>query len=114
MEWVNTYAFTELEFLPQDYEMMNFWTSKSFKTFFNWKIMVVRYLLDEEGELIGRVTLVGQEVKRKIRSDSEVVQVCETEEERVKALEEFFGIVLREEEKRGILGTITALKKGKG
>lgn len=31
-EWTSMYCFTEVEFLPQDYEVMNFWTSKSRKS----------------------------------------------------------------------------------
>ena len=45
--WRATYAFTDTEFLPQDYEIANLFTSTSRKTFFTYRIVVVKYILDD-------------------------------------------------------------------
>ncbi|KAL9634973.1 MAG: hypothetical protein Q9164_003756 [Protoblastenia rupestris] len=109
-EWISCYAFTTLEFLPADYEIMNCFTSTSRTTIFTYKIIVVKHLLDENADLVGQLTLVGGEVKRRIKGQTEVLRVCKNEEERVVALEELFGIKLTAEERRGIRRLSTELK----
>ena len=112
-EWTSSYAFTTLEFLPQDYEIMNFWTSTSPKSWFTYTVVVVKYLLGENAELEGTITLVGGEVKRRIKGQSEVVRECKNEAERVATLEELFGIKLTGDERRGIGRLCTELKGNK-
>ncbi|MCJ1279647.1 N-terminal acetyltransferase [Puttea exsequens] len=107
-EWTGLYCFTTLEFLPQDYEIMNFWTSQSRGCWFTYRVVVVRMLM-EGGELVGTDMLVGDEVKRRVRGEPKVVGRCATERERVEALEKWFGIVLSGEEVAGIRGMVTAL-----
>jgi hypothetical protein len=53
--------------------------------------------------------LVNGEVKRNDGGRTRVVQVCKTEEERVKALRDHFAIELPEEEINGIKGMSTEL-----
>lgn len=143
-EWQPNYAFTETEFLPQDFEMMNFYTSKSPRIFFTFKIVMVRYLLegddgscvgeddhaksgsgpngsgelDWEGKLdkqlvekkiVGQIILNGSVVKRRIGSKTETLEELKTEDDRCKALEKWFGIVLTSGERRGIRGMVTEL-----
>ena len=48
-------------------------------------------------------------VKRNLGGRTEVVEVCWNEEERVRALERWFGVVLTEEEREGIRGLPTEL-----
>src|ERR1700761_1217223 len=48
--WLTNYCFTELEFLPGDFEVMNFNTSKSRTNWFTNKIVCSKFLLDEKGE----------------------------------------------------------------
>jgi hypothetical protein len=38
------------------------------------------------------------------------VQVCKSEAERVRALEQYFGIVLTEEQREGIRGYVTEIR----
>jgi arylamine N-acetyltransferase len=132
-EWTPRYAFTETEFLPSDFEVMNHYTSTSSKIWFTKKIVCVRYLLDgddgdlaklEEGEedkgkedeegvekgIVGQIMLDGNVVKRRIGEESEVLEELRSEEERVRALERWFGIVLSQEEREGIRGMVTELK----
>lgn len=132
--WMPQYAFTETEFLPADFAMMNWYTSTSPQMWFTYRIVCARYLLDgdfddlsctplnEEQELsmkmqarvdrkiVGQISLDGGVVKRRIGDKSEVVEVCKTEAERVKALERWFGIRLTAEERRGIKGLGTELR----
>jgi hypothetical protein len=49
-------------------------------------------------------------VKENSGGKTRVVKVCETEEERVEVLREFFGILLNEEEIGGVKGRNVELK----
>ena len=106
-EWTSMYCFTEMEFLPQDYEMMSFWTSKSRKSWFTYRISVVKMIMKEE-TVIGTLSLNGGEVKRRIRGSTER-WICKTEDERIEALKTWFKIELTEDERNGIRGLVTEL-----
>ena len=108
-EWAPMYCFTELEFLPQDYEIMNFWTSQSRKSWFTTTVVAVIMMMEEE-EVTGTMTLIGGEVKRRQEGRTDHMRMCEKEEDRVTVLKQWFGVVLREDEKAGIRGLITELK----
>ncbi|KAI4201519.1 MAG: hypothetical protein LQ346_002155 [Caloplaca aetnensis] len=110
-DWEPTYCFTETEFLPQDYELMNFWTSQNRRSFFTYSILMAKMLMSDEGRLIGAVTLSdGREAKKRIGNEVVERRVCRSEQERLQLLKDWFGIVLTEEEERGIKGTVTELK----
>lgn len=106
--WVDGYSFTETEFLPQDYQMMSFFTSTSKTSWFTYRIICVKRLM-ENGELVGEIRLYENEVRRRVGAESELVATLTTEEERVQALEKYLGIKLSEPEVRGIQGMITQL-----
>jgi len=107
--WVPMYCFTELEFLPQNYEIMNFWTSQSRKSWFTQKLVAVRMII-EEGGVVGEIILTGAELKSCVRGVTKHLATCETEEDRVGVFKTWFLIELREEEKAGIRGMVTELK----
>ncbi|KAK9360816.1 arylamine N-acetyltransferase 1 [Lipomyces starkeyi] len=106
--WTPTYAFTDIEFLPEDFAVMNYWTSTHPTSWFTKTIVVVKTLL-ADGEVVGHVTLLQNEVKRRIRGRAEVLDTLSSEEERVSALSQWFGITLSEEEINGIRGMISEL-----
>ena len=106
-EWTSMYCFSEVEFLPQDYEMMSFWTSKSRKSWFTYRIAMVKMIMENE-TVIGTLSLNGGEVKRRIRGSTEI-WICKTEGERVEALKTWFKIELTEDERKGIRGLVTEL-----
>ena len=108
-EWSAAYCFVELEFLPQDYSIMNFWTSQSKSVFFTHTIVSVKMIMEGEA-VIGQYIMFGAEVKRKIKGESETLVSCKNEGERVNALEKWFGLILTEDERRGIKGLVTELK----
>ncbi|KAL2264575.1 hypothetical protein VTJ83DRAFT_7085 [Remersonia thermophila] len=91
-EWVDRYAFTEIEFLPADYEVMNLRTSTSPRSFFVQNVTCMWTVLDEGGETpVGLVILHRDMVKKRIGEATEIVQQLKTEEDRVGALEKWFG-----------------------
>lgn len=73
---------------------------------------MTRVLLDEKTEeVLGSVTMMGDGVSRRVGGGaSEVVESCKNEEERVKALEKWFGVKLLKEEVRGIVGMPTEIR----
>ena len=102
-KWIPYYCFTETEFLPQDYEMMSWFTSTNKKCFFTYTVVVMKMLLDEAGEkIIGNITLVNDGVMKNVGADREQLRTLKTEQDRIEALKEFFGIELTEEEKKEI------------
>jgi hypothetical protein len=116
-EWSQMYTFsTAVEFTPEDYEVMNLSTSTL--SIFAELVCCVRSTLGEEvpelgkdpKETVGKMLLNGDTVKRRILGNTEVLRVCKNEEERVDALRKWFGLVLTEEERRGIKGRATEIK----
>lgn len=109
--WSPKYCFSEVEFLPQDYAMMNFYTSQCNSCWFTYKIVVVK-MIREGDVIVGTIVLNGDVVKRRIRGETEELKRCGTEGERAKALERWFGIAVTAEENRGIKGMVTDLGDG--
>lgn len=108
-EWQTMYCFTEIEFLPEDYEIMNFWTSQSRKSWFTYRFIAVKMILEGE-EVVGTLIFDGSDVKRRVKGKTEQSRTCKTEEERVQALEDVFGLRMTDEERRGIGGMVTELR----
>lgn len=101
--WVPTYCFTETEFLPQDYEIMSWFTSTHPRSFFTRHVTSTRMIMDDAREnIIGNVTLFDATIQKSTGSDRQVIRECSTENERVVALKELFDIDLTDEEKEGM------------
>ncbi|KAK3069796.1 hypothetical protein LTR53_011583 [Teratosphaeriaceae sp. CCFEE 6253] len=101
--WLPIYCFTETEFLPQDYEMMSWFTSTHQRSFFTKMLTCTRMVMGEDGEaIVGDLTLVVETIRRTVGGQREVVRECASEAERVQALEEMFGVELTEEERKAI------------
>lgn len=112
--WNSFYAFNDTECLEMDFRAINFWTSQA-PTFQQTTVIIVKFLLgpdDTSGDnrITGKLMLVNGTIKRNMGGKTEVVEVCKTELERIKALEKWFGITLTEEEVAGIQNTVTELK----
>ncbi|KAK1836030.1 arylamine N-acetyltransferase, pineal gland isozyme NAT-10 [Podospora conica] len=113
--WNAFYAFdADFEFLEGDFGVMSYYTSTAEASFQTRGVLVVRFLRGEGEDggvkVAGKVMMVEGVVKRNLTGKTEVVKVCETEEERVEALREWFGIVLTEEEVKSIKGRVSELK----
>ena len=108
-EWRMKYCFTELEFLPQDYEVMNYYTSTNPKSWFTQVVVVVKMMM-EEGEIIGTISMLNAEVKWTVDGRSDISARFISEGDRIVALKDWFGIRLQEEEMEGIKRLVTQLK----
>lgn len=119
------YCFTDLEFLPEDIESMNFEPCSNRQTFFTHKVVAVRFTTDREvdseegpgspsesaleGEIDGAISLNHNVLKwwRKGKKGAEVR--CANEEDRLRVLKRYFGIEFNEEDREAILGTAAML-----
>ena len=110
-EWQAQYCFTETEFLPRDYEMMNFWTSQSRVSIFTQSILMAKMVMDEKGVLVGALTMFNGEVKKKVGTETVESRSCGSEKERLEVLKEWFRVRLTEKEQKGITGLVTQLKR---
>lgn len=109
--WATAYTFTDIEFTLKDYEIMNFFTSKSPDSFLTLKILVVKFL-EEDGNIVGKLILDQDHVKKNTGGKNELLQICQTEKERVEVLEDLFKLKLTEEERNGIHGRVSSLRTG--
>jgi arylamine N-acetyltransferase len=105
--WIPTYCFTDIEFLPEDFTMINYYMSTSWDSWFTFHVVCVRMILDEQEQLVGDLTLFNNQLKRRIGATSEVLATFTSEDERVAALEKYFGIALGESERAAIHRTIS-------
>ena len=109
--WVDAYAFTELEFFPSDFRVMNLSTMTLRSSFFVQTVLCVSFILNAEtGEPEGLLILQGAQVRKKVHGEYRILEELKTEEQRIQALQKWFGIRLNEEEQRGILGLPTELR----
>lgn len=102
--WWPAHCFSDTEFLRDDFEVLNYNCEQNSKSWFANVVVVIKFLMDEDGVVIGQTNLTDREVARRIHGKSEVLRVCTSEEERIDALERWFGIVLTEEERNAIRG----------
>lgn len=113
--WKELYHFVETEFLPGDFEVMNLRTMTAPQSFFVQSVMCICTVLDDEKEkAVGVLLLHRDYVKRQLGAESSIVEQLQSEEQRVRALERYFGIVLSPEERRGIRGLASELKSQAG
>ena len=108
--WKHVICFGELEFLPRDYEIMNFWTSQNRLSIFTYTIMVAKMIMEPGRGLIGVLTVLNGDVKRRIGTEVEVLKICRTEPDRISALGEYFDLHLSGSEQAGIRGLCTKLR----
>ncbi|KAK5700087.1 hypothetical protein LTR97_006222 [Elasticomyces elasticus] len=113
-DWNSFFAFPEIEFLPLDFEVMNWFTM--WKSFQRSEVLIIRFLRrpskDKQGEdeVYGKRMLINGVLKENMGGKTVVVKECMTERERVEAVKELFGIELSNEEKVAIQGYVTELR----
>jgi len=101
-EWKSLYVFVTLEFHPEDYAAM----AHAINTlpgrrsiFQNNVFMSQLFKAPEVGEeVLGRWTIFGHELKWTIEGTEEVVRPLNSEEDRIEAIQEVFGIVISTEQ----------------
>ncbi|OJD16393.1 hypothetical protein AJ78_03423 [Emergomyces pasteurianus Ep9510] len=110
-EWRDAYCFYDIEFLPEDYEIMNFWTSQHPTSTFKQKFVCAKFLLNgKEDDIIGTLALTGVDVKRNINGNIEKLATLTSEAERVSALEKLFNVHLHPMEVRGIKDSVVEIQ----
>lgn len=109
--WEEMYSFTETEFFPEDFEMMNYFVSTRPDSWFVQEVIAYRMLINERWALAGEVTLRGNTLTIRQESQEDVVTRLGSEQERVKALEIHFHIRLTEREQRAISGLASEIKE---
>jgi arylamine N-acetyltransferase len=117
--WNSFYAFPETEFLQADYEVMNWYTGSNPTSFQTFTCLVVKFMRgrkegEEDEEILGKRMLVNDTVKENLGGKTKIVQECQSETERVEALEKWFGMSFTQEEREGIRGYVTELKGSHG
>ncbi|KAF2103852.1 cysteine proteinase [Rhizodiscina lignyota] len=116
-KWQEMYCFTDLEFLPADYDVMNYYTSTSRQTFFTHIVLCSRMIFggevgleDEADEIVGVYILYGETLKKRLHGENEVLIEFKSEDERLKALEDYFGISFNQGERSAINGLVSAIQ----
>lgn len=114
--WVSFYCFNDVvEWMPEDFDVVNAYTGYSPESFQTFTVLAVKFLRRESKtaligeEVYGKRMLVNGLVKENLGGKTQVVKECKTEEERVAALREWFGIELTEQEIAAIKGHKTAI-----
>jgi hypothetical protein len=87
-DFVPTYCFSELEFLPNDYELMKNGTTFNRRNWFTWRIVVTRTVLDENEKVVGTIMLVNDSLKTRILGKTKHLATFKCETERVEAAKE--------------------------
>ncbi|KAK4211527.1 hypothetical protein QBC37DRAFT_12160 [Rhypophila decipiens] len=117
--WTDRYSFVEIEFFPADFEVINLRMSTTPQSFFVQSVMCIRTQLNfEKNGITSVVILFKDTVKKRFRvsesgvesSQTELLAELKTEDDRAKALDKHFGIVLRPEEQRAIRGLASELR----
>jgi arylamine N-acetyltransferase len=109
--WNSFYVFREHEFLLEDFRIMSYYASTSAESFSTYTVVAVKFLRGEGADRVtGKVMLINGTVKRNLGGKTEVVEECETEEQRVTALKKWFGIELSEAQREGIKGYVSELR----
>lgn len=114
--WNSFYAFSETEAMEADFHVINHFTGTSPDSHHTITQLLVKFLRRErddgsgDQEIYGKRMLVNALVKENLGGKTKIVEECKTEEDRIRILKEFFGIILTEEEKTAIKGTATELK----
>lgn len=108
-QFVDCYSFLDREFIHQDFQVMNFFTSKHPSSYMTNTVIVVQFLHDRY-QIYGKKMLVNDQVKENTGGKTTTVKELRTEEERVEALREDFHITLTAEEQHAIYDTKLALR----
>ena len=109
--WMPNICFSDVEFLPSDFDDMSFSVSRSRTSWFTQTFVCMRMIRDEEKrEIIGQYIISGKEVKRRVDGKSVFLQTLHSEEDRVKALAQYLGVHLRQSEIDGIRGLTSEIK----
>ena len=116
--WNAYYAFGTNEFMDNDLEWLCEAAMSEVLSFQMKSVLAVKFIGTAGGEALetdqrikGKLMLADAAVKRNMGGKTEVLKVCQNEEERVDAINDLFGITLLDREKEAIRGRSTAIAK---
>lgn len=125
--WTPMYCFVDVEFLPEDISGMNLSPWKSPHSWFTQKVVLTRFVTKNEpdetawekataeeridGGTINGVVILFQDTLKWRRDGETSRQIkLKSEEERIDAIRDYFGIELDEEDREAIRGTVAEIK----
>jgi len=118
-EWNAYYAFPEWEFSEADFGIVNFYASNSPESIQKLNVLVVKFVrssgsdVDDivtdktttsRAEIVEKIMLHDNLVRRNTGGKTQTVQVLETESQRIEALRSWFGLELTPAEQQAIRG----------
>ncbi|EEU43315.1 uncharacterized protein NECHADRAFT_44961 [Fusarium vanettenii 77-13-4] len=119
-EWNSFYSFPGIEFMDLDWGVVNWWINTHPTSHQRVNVLVIKFLRrpkeakedESDGlqEIYGKRMLVNGVVKENLGGKTRVVEELKSEDERLEALERYFGITLSGEEKEGIRGYVSDLQ----
>ncbi|KAI1086409.1 hypothetical protein F5B19DRAFT_161403 [Rostrohypoxylon terebratum] len=131
-EWVPWFCFVDIEFLPEDINVLNYYTWRSPTSWFTQKVIVSRFTTNlerdseeelnqkwgwksqyktvDEGMIDGQLTIFHDSLKWRRDGKVTLDVKLESEEQRIRAIWKYFGIDLEEEDRLTILGTVGDIK----
>jgi arylamine N-acetyltransferase len=105
------YCFSELEFLPTDFELMNYYASTSPKSWFTQRVICAKLILsDAAGEEPMGSLILQNDLKRRVHGKTEHMETFQNETERLQALKDAFNISLSTSQRHGIRGMVSEIK----
>jgi len=108
-EFEDQYCFTDTEFRPNDFQVMNWYTSSHPKALFTRMVVCNKMITGGDNDKIVGALLLQTALKRRVGKESEQILEFKSEEDRVKALKEHFDIELSVAEQDAIKGTHTQI-----
>ena len=108
--WLPMYCFGDLEFLLADFEVLNFYTSRTPRLFFTQKIVCEKHIF-EDGVAVGTLSLFERRFKRRERGQLTLVIDFKSEHERIEALQQHFGVILTADERMAISGYFSEIRQ---
>ena len=102
-EWLDVWCFTETEWLDIDIELLRLGYSAQGGGWVAPHVCCFKTLY-ENGKAVGHIMLLRDELRRCFKGISEIIQRFYSEEDRVQAISDAFGIDLSAEERQCIIG----------
>ncbi|KAF1849036.1 arylamine N-acetyltransferase 2 [Cucurbitaria berberidis CBS 394.84] len=120
-EWNSFYAFSsEAEAMEADFHNLNWYTGAHPESFQTYTCLVVKFLRrlkegsadgnEADEKIYGKRMLVNGVVKENLGGRTRVVEDCKTEQQRLVAMQKWFGMTFTEEEQSGIRDWGTELR----
>ncbi|KAK5673948.1 hypothetical protein LTS10_013279 [Elasticomyces elasticus] len=115
--WTPMYCFEDnVCFLPQDFEVLNFFTGTHRTSVFTYHVLCSKFILADEDEttIVGEIIFYEHKVTRRLKGMTETLAILRTETERIGALFAYLAVRPSQAQAAGIKRMATELKSGDG